>query len=168
MTGSNSTVQMKLQQGVALHQQGRLAEAEGIYLQILQQQPNHFDALHFLGLIAIQTSRTARGVELIRKAIGLKGNAPVAHCNLANALSDLQRYQEALASYDAAIALKSDYVEAYINRGNALKSLGRLDDSIASYNKAIALKPDYAVAYSNRGLAIQWNMKACRGCACQL
>jgi Flp pilus assembly protein TadD len=44
-------LQAKFNQGVALHQEGRLAEAERIYGEVLRQQPNHFDALHLLGVL---------------------------------------------------------------------------------------------------------------------
>src|SRR5215831_19305371 len=40
-----------LSQALALHQAGRLAEAEQNYLQILKAQPNQFDCLHLLGVI---------------------------------------------------------------------------------------------------------------------
>ena len=48
-------LQAKLNQGLVLHQQGNLAEAERCYIEVLQQQPDHFDALHLLGVIACQT-----------------------------------------------------------------------------------------------------------------
>ena len=54
---------------VALHRQGRLAEAERIYRRVLQQQPEHFDALHLLGVIAYQTNDLRAAEELIEKAI---------------------------------------------------------------------------------------------------
>ena len=139
-------LQAKLNQGTALHQQGKLAEAERCYGEVLQQQPNHFDALHLLGVIARQTRRTERGVELIKRAIGLNPNVAEAHSNLGNALMDLKRPAEALASYDKAIALKPDYAEAHNNRGIALRDLKRPEEALASYDKAIALKPDYAEA----------------------
>jgi Flp pilus assembly protein TadD len=47
-----AALQAKLNQGVALHRQGRLADAERCYGEVLQQQPNHFGALHLLGVIA--------------------------------------------------------------------------------------------------------------------
>src|SRR5262249_5083167 len=93
-----AALQAKLNQGVALHRQGRLADAERCYGEVLQQQPNHFGALHLLGVIARQTKRTERGVELIKKAIGLNPNVAEAHNNLGNALTDLRRHAEALAS----------------------------------------------------------------------
>ena len=40
------TLQAKFNQAVGLHQRGKLADAERMYGEILQQQPNHFDALH--------------------------------------------------------------------------------------------------------------------------
>jgi len=149
------TLQAKLRQGLALHQQGNLADAERIYGEVLRQQSNHFDALHLLGVIALQTRRTERAVELITKAIGLDEKVATAHSNLGSALHDLKRPAEALASYDKAIALKPDYAEAHYNRGNALSGLKRSEDALATYDRAIALKPDYAEAHSNRSVTLQ-------------
>jgi len=59
---------------------------------------------------------------------------------------EMNRLDDALASYDKALELKPDYAEAFYNRGNALKEMNRLDDALASYDKALALKPDYAEA----------------------
>ena len=104
-----AALQAKLNQGMALHRQGKLADAERCYGEVLQRQPDHFDALHLLGVIARQTRRTEQGVELIKRAIGLNPKVAAAHNNLGNALRDLKRPAEALASYDKAIALKPDY-----------------------------------------------------------
>jgi len=148
-------LQDKVNQAMALHQQGRLAEAAHIYREVLQQQPNHFHALHLLGIIAFQTRHTERAVELISKAIGLNPSVAAAHYDLGIALNSINRPDEALASFDKAIALKPDYVEAYNNRGNALLGLKRPEDAVVSYDRAIALKGDYADAHNNRGVALK-------------
>ena len=150
-----AALQAKLNQGMALHRQGKLADAERCYGEVLQRQPEHFGALHLLGVIARQTRRTERAVELIKRAIGLNPKVAEAHSNLGNALMDLKRSAEALASYDRAIALKPDYAEAHYNRGNALMDLTRPAEALASYDRAIALKPDFAEAHSNRGNALR-------------
>ena len=103
---ASATLQAKFQQGLALHQQGRFAEAERAYKEILWQEPRHFGALHLLGVVALQTHRTQRSVELIVKAIEIDPNIAAAHGNLGSALSALKHPQKALASYDKAIALK--------------------------------------------------------------
>jgi len=148
-------LQAELKQGMALLRQGRLADAERVYAEILRQQPDHFDALHFLGVIAVQNGQVQRGVELISRAIELDANVAEAHGNLGDALRRLGRHEDALASYDRAIALRTDLAQVYCNRGNALTDLERPKDALASYDRAIALKPDYATAYSNRGVALQ-------------
>jgi protein O-GlcNAc transferase len=148
-------LQAEFNRALALHQQGKLADAERIYSEVLRQQPNHFDALHLLGVIAVQTRRTEWGIELITKAIGLNAQVAEAYSNLGIALKELKRLDEALGSYDKAIALKPDYPEAHSNRGNVLNDLKRAADALVSCDKAIGLKPDYAEAFSNRGNALR-------------
>ena len=74
--------------------------------------------------------------------------------NRGNALIEIERYEEAVASYDKAIALNPNYADAFGNRGNALKELRRFDEAVASCDRAIALKPNGADALSNRGFAL--------------
>jgi serine/threonine protein kinase len=71
-----------------------------------------------------------------------------------NQLFNLQRYQEAIASYDKAIAIKPKDHEAWHNRGVALDRLKKYEEAITSYDKAIAIKPDYHEAWYNRGVAL--------------
>jgi tetratricopeptide (TPR) repeat protein len=137
-------------QALALHQAGRLAEAEKIYGQILKVQPNHFESLHLVGVIYAQRGNHVESVRQIDLALQINPKAADAHTNRGNALQELKRLDDALASYDKAIALKPDYAEAFNNRGLALQKLKRLD-ALASYDKALALKPDYAEAFYNRG-----------------
>ena len=92
-----------------------------------------FFALHRLGVIALQTRYTERAVELIRKAIELNANVAGAHNNLSEALLDLNRPVEALASYDKAIALKPDYAEAYWNQSLCLLLMGRFEQGWRQY-----------------------------------
>ena len=131
------------------HTQGRLPEAEGIYQQILQADPNQPVALHLLGVVAHQVGKNDIAVDLISRALAIKPDYAEAHSNLGNALEDLGRLDEAITSYRKALAIKPDYPEAHNNLGNALQSLGRLDEAVASYRKAIAIKPDYLKAHSN-------------------
>jgi len=147
--------QARFNEGVALHQQGKLIDAQRIYGEVLQQQPNHFDALHMLGVIAAQTQQTELGVELFKKAIRLNAKVAAAHGNLGIAMQSLKRHADAVASYDRAIALKPDYVDAHYNRGVALRDLNRPDEALASYDAAIALKPYYSYANKPRGIVLR-------------
>ncbi len=145
----------KFMEATKAHQQGRLADAERIYGDVLRQQPKHFEALHRLGIIAAQTGRTERAVELFRKAIKFHAIAAPIHRNLGIALLELGRPKEALLSFDKAIALKPDYVECHNSRGLMLQILQQPEDALAAYDKAIALKPEFAEAHYNRGLTLR-------------
>lgn len=144
-------VHAEFRRGYALHQEGRLAEAQQIYGQVLAAQPRHFDALHLLGLIAYQTGNSPRAVELIGAAIDLNPDVAAAHSNLGLALHKLRRLESALDSYERALRLRPDYAEAYRNRGTAQQELDRLEEALQSYDRALALEPDHAATHSNRG-----------------
>ena len=79
----------------------------------------------------------------------------VTHNNRGAVLLQLQRYDEAMASFDQAIKLKPDYANAHYNRGCTLRQLNQRDAALASYDRAIALKPDHFEAYKNRGAILQ-------------
>jgi protein O-GlcNAc transferase len=144
----------KFEKGILLHQQGKLAEAELLYADVVQHDPAHFDALHRLGVIALSTDRTQQGIELITKAIGLNPNYAKAHLSLGYGLMNLGLAEVALTSFDKAIALAPNHALAYNNRGGALSELKRFEEALASCDKAIALEPDFAPAHINRGWAL--------------
>jgi tetratricopeptide (TPR) repeat protein len=135
-------------QGLALHQTGRLADAEKVYNQILATRAGHFDSLHLLGVIHLQRGNAAAAVRQIDTALKVSPNNILALNNRGNALNELRRFEEALASYDRALAVRSDYAEAHSNRGNTLQQLKRSEEALASYDRALKIRPDYAEAYS--------------------
>jgi tetratricopeptide (TPR) repeat protein len=136
---------------IALHRTGQFAEAERIYADVLRQNPADFDALHLQGVIAYQTGRPGRAVELIGRAIGLHDRSAAAHLSLGAALRDLGRFNEAVASFDQAIMLEPNYVEAHTSRGIALRQLERNAEALASFERALALQPAAAELHNNRG-----------------
>jgi len=140
-----------LTDAVALHQAGRLAEAENVYKQVLDIQPDQFDSLHYLGVILFQRGNPAAAVAQIDRALKRNPNDAAALNNRGNALLALRRFDQALASYDRALALQPAHADAQCNRGAALHALKRYDEALAASDRTIALQPDYAEAHSNRG-----------------
>jgi protein O-GlcNAc transferase len=153
-TKNVSRAQGALQQGLALHQTGRLAEAQDLYKRALKWQPRNFDALHLLGLIEFQTGNVGEAVALIARAVSIDPRNSIAYNNLGCARAGLKEDRAAIADYDQAIALNPNYADAYNNRGNSLHALGQYTNALASYDRAIALKPDFADAYYSRGVTL--------------
>jgi tetratricopeptide (TPR) repeat protein len=141
-------------QALALHRAGRLDEAEHLYRQVLAVQPSHFDSLQLLGVISMQRGNYAKAVLEIAAALEQDPDNVPALNNRGNALNELHRFDEALASFDRALRLAPDLAETHCNRGNTLKELDRFEESLASYDRALALHPDYAAAHGNRANAL--------------
>jgi tetratricopeptide (TPR) repeat protein len=75
--------------------------------------------------------------------------------NQGNKLRKLQRYEDAIASYERAIEIKSDYYEAWYYRSYLLYQLQRYEEAITSYDKVIQLNPEEANAWYYRGLILE-------------
>jgi len=134
-----------------LHREGKLGQATLHYAAILKTQPDHADAMHYLGLIRFQQGRLSEGLDHIRAALKLNPDDAPALMNLGLILGRLSRPEEALARFDRALAIAPDYAEALNNRGVALGELKRAAEALASFGKAVAIRPDYAMAHYNRG-----------------
>jgi predicted O-linked N-acetylglucosamine transferase (SPINDLY family) len=137
-----------------LHQQGEFADADLLYSQVLELAPTHFDALHLSGVLALQSERPQRAVDLIGRAVEFDPTNALAHLHLGNALYSLRRVEEAAASYARSVELMPLDAEAHFNRGIALYDLRQYDAAVASYEEAIRLNSRHAHALTNRALAL--------------
>jgi predicted O-linked N-acetylglucosamine transferase (SPINDLY family) len=139
----------RLEDAVAHHRAGRLAEAEPIYEEVLRAEPDCADAWQFLGLIALSRGDTTGAVARIGRAIALNPGAGVYHFNLGLALKQRGEIAAAIASYRQAVKLTPGLVEAHSNLGNALRETDDPDGAADAYRRAIALRPTYAEAHVN-------------------
>lgn len=147
---SNAAIQTALEH----HRVGRFAQAEEIYNQVLQTDPDHPDALHYLGAIASAQGKYEDAAKLIDHAIRIKPSRSM-HYNLGNAFRELKRLDEAAGSYRRALVLDPDYAEAHTNLGSVLLAQGKSDEAAESYRHALAIKPGLVEAHSNLGNALK-------------
>lgn len=148
---SEMTVQQAMQLAMDAHRAGRLAEAEGMYRQILEAAPDYPDALHLLGLLALQCNQPAGAIELLERAIVVNPSSPAFADTLGQALVAAGRIDEGIERYRLALGLRPNFAEAYTNLGAALMKNDRLDEAIDVLQKALAIRPDLAAAHNNLG-----------------
>lgn len=142
------------QQAVHLHQRGELAEARRLYKLTLRQHPNHFDALHFLGVLEAQRGDPERGEQLVRKALRINPGSAEAYSNLGNILRDQKKFDDALENYERALRLRPEYVNALNNHGTVLIAMRRFEEAVVSFERAAGIDPQFAAALYNRGVAL--------------
>jgi tetratricopeptide (TPR) repeat protein len=143
-----------LQEALALHQQGRLRDAEKLYARTLKAAPDNFDALHLLGLVKAQSGQMGEAFRLMSAALKINPNVPDVLINFANVLHALKRDSEALHCLDKAIALRPGDPEAMLYRGNALSALNRAEEAVSCFDAVLARNPGRAEALLNRGTAL--------------
>lgn len=153
-TQQSLATQQALNLALQHHNAGRLSEAETLYQQILQADPNHSDALHLRGVIAINMGKIDLAVDLITKALTINPNFALAHANLGVALGALGEFDDAIACYRKAISINPNLAMAHSGLGAALSTQGRFDEAIVSYHRAIAIDPDFAEAHGNLGIML--------------
>lgn len=142
------------QEALALHRQGLLEQAHQLYSKVLENHPEHYNALHMLGLLAAQAGYYKAAVNFLGKAIAIKPDVAAFYINHGNTLRAVKQPGEAIISYNKAIALEPDSAAAYSGRGCAQMVLNRPDAAIDDFDKAIALDPELPGVHTNRGIAL--------------
>ncbi len=142
------------EQAVRTHQQGDLAGAEKIYLQILQADPGLFGPRYYMGLMRLQQGRNSEAATYLGEALQISPDNLGALMNHGMALQGAGRPGEALESFDKALAIDPNLPEAHYNRGVSLVDMHRFEMAVESYDRALVLRPEMISALVNRGVAL--------------
>jgi predicted O-linked N-acetylglucosamine transferase (SPINDLY family) len=143
-----------LDKALTLHQAGIAREAQALCLQVLENLPDHFDALHLLGLSKSEVGEFVEAEAILQRALQLDPRSAELLSNLGVVQSDMGQFEKARASYEKSIALRPNSPVAINNLGNALFKLNLPEHAIQTFDRALALKPDYLDAVYNRGNAL--------------
>lgn len=148
-------VQNLFQRALPLHQTGHIEDAEKLYHEILQRQPDHEEATHLLGLIKFQQGDYPEAIALITRAVEIDPGFAAAHYNLGRCHEQIDENEKAVQSYTKSLSLRPDDADCYLGLGNAQLRLLRPEEALGSFEKAIALNPKFAEAHNNRGKALK-------------
>jgi len=127
------TAALLFKHAVVLHHQGQLVQSKSLCEQVLAIQPSHIDALHLLGVIALQSQNLEAGLILFGQAIEIKPDFIEAHVNHGYVLQQLQRLEEADTSFNRAIEIKSDYAQAHFYKAISLLLGGKFEPGWSAY-----------------------------------
>ncbi|MEO5375418.1 MAG: tetratricopeptide repeat protein [Alphaproteobacteria bacterium] len=149
------SLQSDLDEAAAHHRAGRVHLAEPVYRRVLEAYPDHAEARHLVGVLALQRNRPADAETEVRRAIAANAAEPRYHNTLGNALFRQGRESEALECFERALTLSPAFVEARYNLGSTLFAMGRLAEAVESLQAALDLAPGHAGARNNLGMALR-------------
>jgi tetratricopeptide (TPR) repeat protein len=129
------TIDQALQQAVEAHKAGKLQDAEILYRAILQAQPNHPDANHNLGILAVSLNKTEAALPLFKIALAANPN----------------QGQFWLSYIDALIKEKQfDNARNILEQGKKIGLAGEKVDVLEAQLSLIFLKPDTQILFKNK------------------
>lgn len=137
--------------GTVYKKLGRLDEAEAAYNQAVDLYPEYINALNNLGNIFAEKREFKKSLTFYSRALTLNPDYPLSHYNLACALIELGRLDEAEAALLKVVQGDNEHVKA-------LNSLGRLyclrfqpDLSVAAFQRLIEIEPHSEEGYIGLG-----------------
>ena len=85
------TIQQALKLGIEAHKSGNLQEADKCYTAILQAQPNHPDANHNMGVLAVSVGKVQQALPFFKKALEVNSTIAQFWLSLIESLIKLER-----------------------------------------------------------------------------
>lgn len=142
------------ERGVALHQQGRLADAEESYRRSLQSEPEYAIAHNNLGVSLYHRGVVDEAVAAFRIALDEEPGFAKARLNLALLLNRAKRFPLALDAYRLVLASAPEHPVAWNGIGVVLAELRKFDDARNAFARAIQARPEFAEAHYNMSFAL--------------
>lgn len=137
-----------LKHAIAEHRQGKLAQAEIGYRQVLKVKPDSVQAHYGLGQLLAQKGNHVAAVRAFRRVIAIKPDSEKAWMRLAKSLEAAKRPADAAEAYQSLLDVKPDYLPAYKPLGTVLRKLGREREADAAFAAASnAGRPESAMMH---------------------
>ena len=134
-----------------LHINGKIKDAQVIYLQLLKTNSKNSNLLFLLGTSYVQLKDFNKGKKFLNLSININNNFPESFNSRGIIFAEEGDYLNAIKDYDKALSLKQDYYDAHLNKAVALKNVSKLNEAIKYLEICIKLRPSDYKIYNNLG-----------------
>jgi len=149
------TLEQLWQQGETAQAQKKYPEAERIWRQIIQLDPNSAVAFSNLCAALFRQNKLDEAPIFCQKALALDPKLPGTYNNLGIVLYNQKKLTEAEEMYRRALALDDKNVYAYNGLGAVLANQKKLTEAEEMFRRAIALDDKYVGTYYNLGIVLR-------------
>jgi tetratricopeptide (TPR) repeat protein len=142
-----------INKGEALSQLGKFEESVKNFDYALELEANNLLACYFKAKSLLKLQKYAGALECYDRVVG-KVNDKILWNDRGVTLSNLGRYDEALANYDNALKLDPYDEISLNNKGLALYSLGKHSEAVNYFDRILVLNPNVRHVIINKYLAL--------------
>ena len=134
-----------------LHINGKIKEAQAIYLKLLKTNSKNSNLLYLLGTNYVQLKNFKKAKECLDISIKINNVFPESYNSRGVIFAEKGDYLNAIKDYDKALSLKKNYFDANLNKAVALKNISKFSEAIKYLEICIKLKPNDCKIYNNLG-----------------
>jgi len=145
---------------------GNFQAAENIYRRILEDDPDNFRILNYLGNVLQDQRKYEEAMECYQKAVRLNHAFAGSYYHLGSVYEALEQYDRAIHYYEQAAQYDPHFAGSYNNLGNVYRRLERGDEAIQYFQKAIEVNPKFWGSYYNLGEVLQSKVMDDEAIAC--
>ena len=143
-----------LNQAMALHQAGRVAEAEALYRQVIAGGVADPQVQHYYGAALYQQQKLPEALVAVEAALKRNPGSVDSLMLKGAILQALGRASEAQAAFSDVVAVAPRNAEAWYNLGVAETELGRRDQALEAFDRALSVQP-MPQAWNNRSALLR-------------
>lgn len=143
-------LQEKIKKAISFQKEGNFSEAEKLYSEILDEEPNNANALNLLGLLKYQQKNYDDAVKFLTKAVSINPSAYF-YDNLGRIYLEKDETSKSIECHKKAIEINPEKFDYWFNYAMALRKNNQPYEVIEAYNKAISINPNVDNIYCNLG-----------------
>ena len=130
------------------------AEAEAVYRQIIEIEPDNHNGYVGLGSSLFYQNKLTEAQDAYSKALELSPESAMALIGLGSVAHRNENYEAAIDYYSQALETNDQLADAHWGLAIALEDAGRIEEAIEHFNQVLQLAPDSQIAeYANAKLA---------------
>ena len=141
-----------LNQAFTAHRNGRINQAESLYLRLIKGGFRHEAVLNNLAAIWTDRGEYDKAIELLLTHHDIESSAQI-QSTLSSVFKYKGELEQSVKHARNALALNPDLPDTWNNLGSSLRALGRWEEGVTALNEAISREPKFALALYNLGNA---------------
>ena len=146
-------VEVLLDTGILLLEMGELDGAREKLNRVLELEPRHGQAHHYLGELALNANDLPGAIEHFNQALSLNPNQPGSHYRLGECFIRQGAIVNAREHLLAETKVSPGEFEVLLDMGCLLEAVGESTEAMHCFERAIDIEPDDAHGYHNLSLS---------------